>query len=400
MINFEKEEFIMASIVQRNKSFSVVYTTYTEGRKKQKWETYHSYEAALQRKEQIELIQAKQKENLQSHAETLADLLWEYVALYGQSHWSYSTYTNYVSLIKNHILPFLGEMRLTEFSPKIIATLYSRIRYQQNLTPQMLISIHKLLHSAFEQAVLWEYADRNPFHKVALPKSFPCPMEMLSNEEIKRLLQNSGFSLLGIAVHLAFAGSLRKGEILALTWSDVDFKSGSICVNKTLKRVRKDAIQALDRNDILYQFPAVFDEGRTALVLKRPKTRSSIRTVYLPSHVIDLLQDWKKVQTPCGKNVPDLILRYSSGRPLQEEALPRMLEKQLLALGLTKVTFHSLRHSSITYKLILTGGNIKAVQGDSGHAQAEMITERYGHVIDSCRKECAQNFQKEFYESL
>ena len=390
----------MASIVQRNKSFSVVYTTYTEGRKKQKWETYHSYEAALQRKEQIELIQAKQKENLQSHAETLADLLWEYVALYGQSHWSYSTYTNYVSLIKNHILPFLGEMRLTEFSPKIIATLYSRIRYQQNLTPQMLISIHKLLHSAFEQAVLWEYADRNPFHKVALPKSFPCPMEMLSNEEIKRLLQNSGFSLLGIAVHLAFAGSLRKGEILALTWSDVDFKSGSICVNKTLKRVRKDAIQALDRNDILYQFPAVFDEGRTALVLKRPKTRSSIRTVYLPSHVIDLLQDWKKVQTPCGKNVPDLILRYSSGRPLQEEALPRMLEKQLLALGLTKVIFHSLRHSSITYKLILTGGNIKAVQGDSGHAQAEMITERYGHVIDSCRKECAQNFQKEFVYNL
>ena len=225
-------------------------------------------------------------------------------------------------------------------------------------------------------------------------------MEMLSNEEIKRLLQNSGFSLLGIAVHLAFAGSLRKGEILALTWSDVDFKNGTIFINKTLKRVRKDAIQALDRDDILYQFPAVFDEGRTVIVLKRPKTRSSIRTVYQPSHVIDLLQDWKKAQTPCGRNVPDLILRYSSGRPLQEEALPRMLERQLLALGLPKVTFHSLRHSSITYKLILTGGNIKAVQGDSGHAQAEMITERYGHVIDSCRKECAQNFQKEFYEAL
>lgn len=390
----------MASIVKRNKSFSVVYTSYEDRKKKQRWETYHSYESALQRKEQVELIQAQQKEKLQSHAETLADLLREYVALYGQSHWSYSTYTNYVALMENHILPFWGEMRLTEFSPKIIATLYSRMRYQQNLTPQMLTAIHKLRHSAFEQAVLWEYADRNPFHKVALPKSFPCPMEILSNEEIKRLLQDCGFSPLGISVHLAFAGSLRKGEILALTWGDVDFKSGSICVNKTLKRVRKDAIQALERDDILYQFPAVFDEGRTVLVLKRPKTRSSIRTVYLPSHVIVLLQDWKKEQTPCGKNVPDLILRYSSGRPLQEEALPRMLEKQLLALGLPKVTFHSLRHSSITYKMILTGGNIKAVQGDSGHAQAEMITERYGHVIDSCRKECAQNFQKEFYEAL
>ena len=390
----------MASIVKRNKSFSVVYTSYEGGKKKQRWETYHSYEAALHRKEQVELVQAKQKERLQSHADNLAELLEEYIELYGRAHWSYSTYTNHVALIQNHILPAFGDMKLTEFSPKKIAALYSKMRNQQNMTPQILSSVHKLLHSAFEQAVLWEYVDRNPFHKATLPKSFPCPMEMLSNEEIKKLLQSSGFSLLGIAVHLAFAGSLRKGEILALTWNDVDFKNGTIFINKTLKRVRKDAIQALDRNDILYQFPAVFDAGRTVIVLKCPKTRSSIRTVYLLPHVIDLLQDWKKAQTPCGKNIPDLVLRYSSGRPLQEEALPRMLERQLLTLDLSKITFHSLRHSSITYKLILTGGNIKAVQGDSGHTQAEMITERYGHVINSCRKECAQNFQKEFYEAL
>ena len=77
-----------------------------------------------------------------------------------------------------------------------------------------------------------------------------------------------------------------------------------------------------------------------------------------------------------------------------------MLEKELLAQDLPKVTFHSLRHSSITYKLMLTGGNIKAVQGDSGHAQAEMITERYGHVIDSSRKDSAQKLQDEFYKKL
>lgn len=65
----------MATIVKQNKSFSVVYISYEGGKKKQRWETYHSYEAALQRKEQIELIQAQQKEKLQSHAETLADFL-------------------------------------------------------------------------------------------------------------------------------------------------------------------------------------------------------------------------------------------------------------------------------------------------------------------------------------
>ena len=235
-----------------------------------------------------------------------------------------------VTLIQNHILAAFGDMKLTEFSPKTIAALYSRMRNQTNMPPQVLSSVHKLLHSAFEQTVLWEYAGRNPFHKAILPKPFPSPTEMLSNEEIKKLLQYSGFSLLGIAVHLAFAGSLRKGEILALTWGDVDFENGTIFINKTLKQVRKDAIQALDRNDILYQFSAVFDEGRTVIVLKRPKTQSSIRTVYLPLHVMDLLQNWKKEQTPCGKNVPALILQYSSGKLLQEEALPRMLKKELL----------------------------------------------------------------------
>lgn len=218
----------MASIVKRNKSFSMVYTSYEGGKKKQCWENYHSYEAALHRKEQVELVQVKQKKRLQNHADNLAELLEEYVELYGRAHWSYSTYTNHVALVRNHILPAFRDMRLTEFSPKTIAALYSRMRNQQNMTPQILSSVHKLLHSTFEQAVIWENADRNPFHKATLPKSFACPMEMLSNEEIKKLLQSSGFSLLGIAVHHEFAGSLRKGEILTLTWSDVDFKNGFI----------------------------------------------------------------------------------------------------------------------------------------------------------------------------
>ena len=77
--------------------------------------------------------------------------------------------------------------------------------------------------------------------------------------------------MLSIAIHLAFAGSMRKGEILALTWDDIDFQKGTVSVSKTLKRVRRDAVELLNGKDILYQFPAVFDEGRTVTVLKRPK---------------------------------------------------------------------------------------------------------------------------------
>ena len=181
---------------------------------------------------------------------------------------------------------------------------------------------------------------------------------------------------------------------MALIWDDVDFQKGTISARKTLKCVRRDDVDVLNVKDILHQFPAVFDEGRTVTVLKRPKTKSSIRTIYLPDYVLDALQKWKETLKPVNRNQPNLILRYSNGRPLLEKTLPRLLEKQLLKLGLPMVSFHSLRHSSISYKLVLTGGNIKAVQSDSGHTQAEMITERYGHIINTFRKQCARTLKK------
>ena len=62
------------------------------------------------------------------------------------------------------------------------------------------------------------------------------------------------------------------------------------------------------------------------------------------------------------------------------------MQKVIDEQGLPDVVFHSLRHTSVTYKLKLSGGDIKAVQGDSGHAQADMVTEVYGHIIDEDRR--------------
>ena len=62
------------------------------------------------------------------------------------------------------------------------------------------------------------------------------------------------------------------------------------------------------------------------------------------------------------------------------------------------MVFHSLRHSSITYKLKLNGGDIKAVQGDSGHTQTSMVTDVYSHILDDDRRKNAQLFENAFYE--
>ena len=74
-----------------------------------------------------------------------------------------------------------------------------------------------------------------------------------------------------------------------------------------------------------------------------------------------------------------------------------MLDDLIQKNNLPKVVFHSLRHSSTTYKLKLTGGDIKAVQGDTGHAQATMVTERYAHIMDDDRRVNAERFEKAFY---
>ena len=75
-----------------------------------------------------------------------------------------------------------------------------------------------------------------------------------------------------------------------------------------------------------------------------------------------------------------------------------MLKDLIEKHDLPPVVFHSLRHSSITYKLKLSGGDIKMVQGDSGHAQATMVTEQYAHVLDDDRRKNAQRLEQAFYQ--
>ena len=259
------------------------------------------------------------------------------------------------------------------------------------------------MHSAFEQAVLWEYVSKNPFQKAALPLVHPHPCKFLEPEEIKYFLKSCDDATLALAVHLTFSASLRKGELLALTWVDIDFENQALHINKTLSRVSCDAVDALNGKDILFYFPPIQQEHQTWLILKHPKTESSIRTVYLPSSVVKLLAEYRKSKLISKYPIrseeyePELIFCYPDGRPIQESTLSKRFHSQLSRLGLPKVSFHSLRHSSITYKLILSCGNIKAVQGDSGHSQAEMVTDLYGHVLDKSRRENAARFECDFY---
>ena len=400
----------MASIVQRGGSHSVVYYTKENGIRKQKWESFRTEKDALHRKYMVEQYQQVKKE-LAHRPQTVGQLIQEYVWLYGRAKWSLSMYTSTQGLIRNYINPYFGSIRLEELTPRLVSKLYMKFqnepRYRgayhkyegQTVSASTLKSVHKLLHSAFEQAVLWEYVDRNPFHKGALPKTNSAPSVFLSPEQIQLLLRHCSVSWLRLAIELSFVCTLRRGELLALRWDDINWKQNSLQISKTLCRVSKDAMLMLDARDVLCIFPTDTC-SRTVLVLKSPKTESSNRIVYFPPSLKRSLFEWQNEQKKSAiGELPRLIFTYEDNRPLQGGVLTNHFQKLLAKCNLPKVTFHSLRHSSITYKLVLTGGDIKAVQGDSGHSQADMITEIYGHILDANRRKTTERFEEEFYQN-
>ena len=93
----------------------------------------------------------------------------------------------------------------------------------------------------------------------------------------------------------------------------------------------------------------------------------------------------------------NLVLTLPNGRPVESRVIDKEFAKLKEKAGLPHVVFHSLRHSSTTYKLKLNHGDLKATQGDTGHAQIDMITDVYAHILDEDRKINAQKFEATFY---
>lgn len=93
----------------------------------------------------------------------------------------------------------------------------------------------------------------------------------------------------------------------------------------------------------------------------------------------------------------DLVVTLPNGRPCEDRIILNAFYKLRGEAGLPRVVFHSLRHSSTTYKLRLNHGDLKATQGDTGHAEIDMITKIYAHILDEDRKINAQRFENAFY---
>lgn len=265
------------------------------------------------------------------------------------------------------------------------------------------------MHAVFVLAINWDYFDINPVKHIKLHKHAPLPKQYLMPDQIA-LVINEAFRqndlLMALVIQLAFIRSLRKGEIAGLGWDAIDFEKASVFIDRELTRVHKSSLNALSHIKVYQRFPSFKHCPETVAVLKEPKTHSSIRTVFMPRSVISIFNLWKIEQKRYKKAYPNdfidynLVVTLQHGLPVSDQYITARFHALLNSCNLPRVTFHSLRHSSTSYKLALSGGNIKAVQGDNGHAQPNMVLSVYAQVCDKDREILCNKVGEDFCPSL
>lgn len=305
----------MATIIKRKKAYSVVYNYVDEnGNTKQKWETWHTHKEALKRKAEVE-NQQNTGTFLPPSKQTVLEFLYDFVSTYGEKKWGVSMYDGQVSLIANYINPIIGDLEVQAITPRVvdkyIQTLQktpsvsrkNRKARTEFVTNQTIEKIIKLLRCAFKQAVRWELIGKNPFENAVLPKTVYKKRDIWDADTIRLALDQCEDSKLYIAMNLSFACSLRMGEILGLTWQNVHIEDEDITadnayiyIDKELTRASKQAIETLGEKDIYHIFTPLMPNTSTRLILKKPKTDSSVRRVWLPKTVAYILRDWRKAQ--------------------------------------------------------------------------------------------------------
>ena len=387
----------MAYITKRGNSYSVRYTYEDEhGKSCDKWESFPTKEEATNRKKQIEHELAAGTFLIPSSV-TVAEFLMDWLPKQCSKHkWAPKTYESNLSTIQNLIIPYIGSMEMQKLKAYHMENLYTTLsktpcgsyiegkkqeltekQKQRFLSGTTIHEVHRLLGTAFQYAVEWGILVKSPV-PVDSPKKSTQERTIWTVEEMRAALDSMEDPILHLAVHLTLVGALREGEIVGLTPEDIDFDAadgiGTFRINKSMQRVRKEALNQVDDGCIIKVFPDKLERSTTSLILKSTKTASSCRTIFMTSA---LKEELKKVEPVL---IRKKFLKWQDAHP----EFPR-------------IVFHGLRHSSATYQLMISGGDVKAVQGTTGHATADMLVNTYAHIQQSSRVELGKKFESGFY---
>ena len=172
-----------------------------------------------------------------------------------------------------------------------------------------------------------------------------------------------------------------------------------------MQRVQKASLAKTGKGCILQEFEDKREGSTTTLVLKKTKTASSNRTIFMTAVLKEELKHWLKrlemdeAVDPERYRNSGMLLRLPNGLAVE----PILIRKKFIKWQdehpeFTRIVFHGLRHSSATYQLMISGGDVKAVQGTTGHASANLLVNTYAHIQQDSRKKLGKRFEESFYK--
>lgn len=320
--------------------------------------------AALEKAQQVDVLQADDY--------TVASWLRTWYELYSKPNVRPSTANYYHRSIEQHIIPRMGNVKLSQLTSRDLQKLYrdlqenGRLREVQKakkpgLSNATVRGIHMMLHNALDRAVKERLILRNPTEDCIIPKIEKQEMKILHPEDMSAYLAAAEKHNALPMFYLELVSGIRKGELVALLWDDLDPERRTISVSK----------QAAVRNG--------------EITISRPKTETSVRKISIPQEAVDLLiQEHEKH--------PENLYMFPSpktGGMYYPDSVVNLHKRILKDAGLEHIRFHDLRHTFATMAL-QNGVDVKTVSTMLGHYDAGFTLRTYTHSTRAAQEDAAQ----------
>ena len=280
-----------------------------------------------------------------------------------------TTRIGYQNKIKCYIKPAIGDILIQSLTASHVQRMVNDMT-RRGLSPKNIRDTFNNVNAAMKLAVKIRLIPYNPCEGVSLPKRKKYKAEVYSTEMINSLLTKTEGTDMYLPILILVSAGLRRGELLALRWQDIDFE------NKILK-VRKNMVRGLN-----------------GYIIKSPKTEAGIRDISLGDSVMQKLvsakEQYDKKKLAYGIGFQDLgfVISQSDGAPFSPDAMTRKWRRFLVGNNLPEIRLHDLRHSNAT-ALIQAGVNPRVVQQRLGHSDVNITLNTYTHVLPAMDIEAA-----------
>jgi integrase len=296
------------------------------------------------------------------------------------------TLQRYKQLLESRILPAMGHMKLEDIKPFHIMQFYGNLQEpgiredgkEGTLSPTTILHHHRLLVNIFNAAVKWQILLTNPAVRVEAPKVPKKPADSYEEEETAALLtalEGQPIKFQAV-VYIALGCGLRRGEIMGLEWSDIDFDSSLLHVRRASQYV----------------------PGK-GLITKLPKNETSKRVVAVPAEVVSILKKHKANQAEQRLKVGDLwqdsnrLFTTWDGRPMHPDTVTGWFSDFIKDNNLPPLPFHGLRHTAASY-MIKAGIPLKNIASRLGHSSPNTTLNIYAHSFKSVDEEAANKMNE------